>query len=275
MTNRKISEEVKEKARKSVASYALYRPESAAVLAFTILMVGLSFLDLSWYPGEWWIWLLFGIVAQSTIILSTLRDDKFYADTLDELLQEQNEFEIEQLRTEKLQERIRKAQYYHRKVIQEIKREEDAVDDYLLDMVRNFEDWITHLYHLAKGLDAYWHDPVIARDLKTVPRELKKLKQIRDEKRHDSQIQADLEKTIANKQAHWETLQKINQAMQKTELQMEDTLTAMGDFYSKIVLLGSKDADKGRAQRLQADMTEQIRALEDISHTMDEVYHGH
>jgi len=60
--------------------------------------------------------------------------------------------------------------------------------------------------------------------------------------------------------------------MQKAELHMDTTLTAMGTIYSQLLLVGVKDVDSGRAQRLRQDITEQVKQLEDVACSMDEVY---
>jgi hypothetical protein len=60
--------------------------------------------------------------------------------------------------------------------------------------------------------------------------------------------------------------------MSRANLQLENTLAAMGTVYMQVRLLGAKDVDSGRVQRLQADMSEQVSALEDVSAAMDEVY---
>ena len=62
--------------------------------------------------------------------------------------------------------------------------------------------------------------------------------------------------------------------MQKAELQMDGTLTAMGTIYSQLLLIGVKDVDSGRAQRLREDITEQVKQLQDVVSSMDEVYHA-
>jgi hypothetical protein len=46
----------------------------------------------------------------------------------------------------------------------------------------------------------------------------------------------------------------------------------MGTVYSQMMILGSRDVASGRAQRLQQDITDQVQALQDVVHTMDEVY---
>jgi len=56
------------------------------------------------------------------------------------------------------------------------------------------------------------------------------------------------------------------------EFQLENTLAALGTLYTQLQLIGAKDVDSGRTQRLQEDITEQIASLQDIAEAMDEVY---
>jgi hypothetical protein len=270
MPRRRLSEEMKQQIQKTVLSYAFFRPESALVIAITIILVGLSFLNLSWLPGEWWLWLLFGLVGEALIMLTTLRDEGLYKRAMDEIFD--REFDVKKLRSPDLREKLSKALEYRDLIVKEIEREEEPVlDDYLSDMVQGLEDWISQVYRLAQGLDVYRHDPVIDRDMETVPEELKKYeKRLAEEE--ESSVRGDLEKTVAIKRSQWDTLKNLRDTMAKAQLQLENTLAAMSTVYTQVVLLGAKDVDSSRAQRLQQDMTEQIHTLEDIGATMDEVY---
>ena len=270
MTGNRIRNQMAEQIKKQVWSYAIYRPESALVIAMTIILMGLSSLNLTWVPGNWWLWLLFGLAAEGLIVRSTLNDQKFHQKIADELFH--REFELKNLRTPKLRERLVKALEYRQLVIKEIQREVDPVlDDYLLNMARGMEDWIAQLYRLAQGLDVYWRDPVIARDTKTVPDELQQFRQLLAAEK-EPQVRAELEKTIAAKEAQWQTLRTLRDTMAQAELQLENTLSAMGTVYTQVRLLGAKDAKSSRAQRLQQDMAEQIHSLEDVRAAMDELY---
>lgn len=134
----------------------------------TIIFTSLASMNLAWFPGEWWLWLLFGLVGEALIVLTTLRDNKFYQRLLDKAIEQ--EFDLNKLRDLELQQKLAKVLEYRNLMVKEIEREADPVlDDYLLNIVNGLEDGITHLYHLAKGLDAYWHDPVIAQDIKKTP----------------------------------------------------------------------------------------------------------
>lgn len=240
------------------------------MIAMTIIFAGLSSMNLAWFPGEWWLWLLFGLVSEALIVLTTLRDSKFYHRLLDQAIQQ--EFDLKILRDLELQQKLAKVLEYRDLMVKEIEREADPVlDDYLLNIVNGLEDGITHLYHLAKGLDAYWHDPVIAQDIKTTPQELEKFQRLLAREK-PGPVREELVKTVAAKQAQWETLQNLRDTMTKAQFQLENAVAAMGTVYTQVVLLGSKDVHSSRAQRLQENMTEQVRALEDVSTTMNEIY---
>ncbi len=270
MPRNRISEEMKQQIQKSVLSYAFFRPESAVVIAITIIFVGLSLLNLSWFPGKWWLWLLFGLVGEALIMLTTLRDEGLYKQVMDKMFHQ--EFDIKKLRSPDLRQKLSKALEYRDSIVKEIEREEEPVlDDYLSNVAHGLEDWIAQVHRLAQGLDVYQHDAVIARDREAVPKELKRFEELLAKEKGGA-VREELEKTVAIKRSQRDTLDNLRDTMTKAQLQLENTLAAMSTVYTQVVLLGAKDVNSSRAQRLQEDMTEQISALEDISTTMDEVY---
>ena len=270
MLKRKLSQEIEQKIRKSLLAYAIYRPESALVIAMTLIFTSLSALNVAWFPGEWWLWLLFGLVGEALIVLTTLRDNKFYQRLLDDMFKQT--FDIAKLRNPALQQKLTKALEYHELIVKEIQREEDTVlDDYLLNMAHGVEDWIQQIYRLAQGLDAYTNDPIIARDMQSVPHELEQFKQLLAQEAQPA-VQAELQKTVALKQAQLDTLQNLRDTMTRAQLQLENTLSSMGVIYTQIIQLGSREANQHRLERLQQDMAEQVRALEDVSAALDEIY---
>jgi len=270
MARNQLRKRIEEQVKKSVLLYAIYRPESAITLGMTIIFTALSALDISWFPIQWWIWPLFGLAAEALIVFSTLQDEQFYRHVFDQMFHQ--EFDITTLRDQGLRDKLAKALEYRELVVKEIEHKADAVlDDYLMNMARGLEDWLEELYHLAERLDIYWHDPIIARDIKSVPAELERLQRsLRRE--NNPAVKAELEKTLATKQGQWEILSNLRETMARAELQLENTVSAMGTVYMQVVLLGAKDVDSNRAQRLQADMVEQVHSLEDLSLAMDEVY---
>lgn len=270
MSKNELREKIEAQVQKAIFSYAVFRPESAIVLAMTIILSSLGAMNLSWFPGEWWLWLAFGLVGEALIIRTTLKDDKFYRSVMDKMFH--TEFDISKLHSDKLKQKLAKALEYREMIVKEIERENDTVlDDHLLNVVNSVEDWLAGLYHLAQSLDTYWRDPIIARDMEAVPQELARFKETLA-RQVEGATREELEKTIAAKEAQWQMLQNLKETMATAQLKLENTTAAMGTIYTQVVLLGAKDADSNRAKRLQEDVTEQVQALEDIRAAMDDVY---
>jgi hypothetical protein len=268
-TQATVSDRIKLRARREVWSYAVFRPESAAVIAGTALAMWLSTLGLPWFPGTWWLWLGGGLIAEGAIALSTLRDKAFYERLLGKMFTEQ--FNIGALRSEGLQAKLNKALQYRALIVEEIHRRDDFFDERLLATVRGMEEWIAQIYRLSISLDTYLHDPIIARDFAAAPKDLRALEAQREHGLTES-VRNELEKTIEMKQAQVSALQDMNARMSRAQLQLDNTLAAMGTVYMQAKVLGSKDVDNSRAQRMRQDMVEQVRALEDTTQAMDEIY---
>lgn len=269
MNRDQLSKEMQEQIRKSLLSYSIFRPESAVVIALTLILTTLSVLGLPWFPGAWWMWLLFGLLGEGLIVLSSLRDQKFIQQVMNEVFHEK--YDVRQLRNPDLRQKLVKALEYRELITKEIDRKPDEVlDEYLRDTARGLEDWIAQVYRLALGLDDD-KDQMVAREMQTVQQELNRFK-AELVRQKGTAVQANIEKTISIKQAQWDALSSLRDAREKARLQLEDTLSAISTVYTQVVLLGSKDVNSSRAQRLQQDMLDQVHALQDTSDAMDEVY---
>ena len=60
--------------------------------------------------------------------------------------------------------------------------------------------------------------------------------------------------------------------MDRAQLKLESTFTALGTIYSQTMLVGAKDIDSGRAKRLQQDINDEVQEIDHILLAMDEVY---
>ncbi len=269
MNRDQLSREMQEQVRKSLLSYSIFRPESAAVIALTLVLVTLSVLGLPWFPGVWWMWLAFGLLGEGLIVLSSLRDPRFYQQVMDEVFHEK--FDVRRLRNKDLRQKVVKALDYREQIAQEIDRKKDEVlDEYLRDTAHGLEDWIAQVYRLALSLDDD-RDAMIAREMASVQQEITRYR-AELVRQKGTAVQADVEKTLSIKQSQLTALSSLRDTREKARLQLEDTLSAISTVYTQVVLLGSKDVNSAHAQRLQQDMVDQVRALQDTSDAMDEVY---
>ena len=60
--------------------------------------------------------------------------------------------------------------------------------------------------------------------------------------------------------------------MEKADYQLDSTISALGTIYSQLLLVGNKDEEGSRINRLQEEISEQVYRLEDLAAAMDEVY---
>ena len=263
---------LKEKAKQRMRQFALMRPESAIVIAGTLVLSTLTGLGLlgDALSSYWWLVTLAGIGGEAALFYSTMQDKDALRKVMDQLFREQ--FDLGKIKRNDLKQKLEKAFEYRRLIVDEIDREENEIlDDHLLGVASELEDWIKQVYHLAENIDMYLRDPIMVRDMQQVPLELDALKsKLRHEK--GGRVRDQLEKSIATKQKQFDTLRKLQETMGRAQLQLDNTLSAIGTIYMQTRHLGAKEIDSGRAQRLQADMHEQILTLEDISSAMDDVF---
>jgi len=272
MTLQYATDQIKEQAKQRLRQFALLRPESAIVIAGTLVLstlTGLGFLG-DGLSSYWWLVTLFGLLGEGALFYSTMQDKAALQKVIDQLFREQ--FDLGKIKNSKLKQKLEKAFEYRRLIIEEIEREDDFVlDDHLLEVAGELEDWIKHVYHLAESLDLYLRDPIMMRDMDQVPLDLEALqKKLRNES--SARVRQDLERAIKTKASQLEALQLLSETMSRAQLQLDNTLSAIGTIYMQTRHLGAKEIDSGRAQRLQADMHEQILTLEDITTAMDDVF---
>ncbi|MCW1970704.1 MAG: hypothetical protein KIH69_021550 [Anaerolineae bacterium] len=261
--------EALQQASRSLFSYALFRPESAIVIALSILGAGATALGVPFVPGTWWMWLGFGLVGEAAMIWTTLKDEQLRHRILDEMFRQQ--FDLKSISLPELRQKLVKALEYRDLLVREIGRKDNgALDSQLLDVTRSMEDWIGQIYRLAQATDVYARDPIIARDLGSVPKELEHFKMQRSQAQ-SRLVAEELDKTIAIKQQQWESLKSLRDTMAQAQIQLDHTLAAMGTVYMQAKLIGTTEANSGRAQRLQADMLEQVHQLEDTRAAMEEM----
>jgi hypothetical protein len=141
----------------------------------------------------------------------------------------------------------------------------------LADVANQVEQWVGRIYTIANRLESYRGNKTIQRDMVTVQQSIAEMERRRQFERNP-EIAAELEKTIQGRRDQLRTLQNLDTTMERAELQLENTLTALGTVYSQSLLIDAKDVNSGRTQRLQDSINEQVLGLQDMLHSMDEVY---
>lgn len=261
-------DELKARVTRAIIAHALFRLESALTIALTIVLVFLFPMPFAWW--KWWYWVVLGVVGEALIIYTSVTDEATARQLVADMLRQQ--FNPGEIKSAKHRQQVEKALEYRQLIEENIRnRETSVLRDHLLSTTAGISDWVASVFGLARRLDAYDRDQVQARDLKALPREIAALR-VRLQNEDDSAVEQQLRDTIRSKEEQLGNLQKLQNMMEKAEYQLEGTLTALGTVYSQILLIGAKDIDSGRAQRLRQDVADQVANLQAMQETLDEVY---
>jgi hypothetical protein len=266
MTYERPQATLRTRATRAIIENAVFDWKSGVVIALTILFTAFSPISEGWR----WFYLAGGIVMWAALFASILTDPAANAKAVADLLR--HDFDPKTLQTGPAREPIEKALEYRQRIAEQIVRTREGVlRDHLRGTADQIDDWIANLYQLAQRLDTYENNHVIRQDLQDAPRALQVLQnRLRNE--DDISVRAQIQQNIQAKQQQLDSLNHLQNMMEKAVLQMESTTTALGTVYSQLLLIGVKDIDSGRAQRLREDITEQVTSLHDLVSSVDEVY---
>lgn len=264
-----VGDKLRKRAFWAMVGHAFFRFESAFTIGLTIVLAFLNPLkNLGWWQP--WYWVVFGLVAEGLIFFTTLTDPEEGRRVVAAMLEEQ--FNPQAMKNRALSERIAKALEY-REGVEKVIRETRSgmLRSHLEGDARQVDRWLDRIYRLAQRLDNYYQDKVIKQDMHSVPLAVKNFR-ARLKREDDAAVREQMEKTIAQKEAQWEALQRLENTMEKAEFQLESTLTSLGTVYSQMRNIEAKDVGSGRAARLSQDIADQVAQLEGIEEAMDEVY---
>ncbi len=241
------------------------------MVAGTIVLSLLLPRPFPWWPV--WGWPLLGGLGLAGIVYSSLTDSEANARVLLSLFQEQ--FNPREIQDETLRQEVESALAYQRR-IEALVREQRAgvLRDRLEDTANQLSDWVATVYRLAEKLDAYERDELLAQERKRVPEEIEALAARRD-REGDPQLRQELEQVLEGKGRHWQTLRALDVRMRQAELRLEQSTTALSTLYGQIQLVGARDVDSGRSERLQADIREEIHQLDDLIKSINEMSERH
>jgi len=266
MTYERPQENLRKRATRAIIENAIFDWKSGVVIALTILFTAFSPVSDGWR----WFYLAGGIVMWIALFASIMTDPVANAKAVADLLR--HDFDPKALQTGPAREPIEKALEYRQRIAEQIARTREGVlRDHLRGTADQIDDWIGNLYQLAQRLDTYESNNVIRQDLQDAPKALQVL-QTRLKNEDDPSVQEQIRQNIQAKQQQLTSLKNLENMMEKAALQIESTTTALGTVYSQLLLIGVKDIDSGRAQRLREDITEQVTSLHDLVSSVDQVY---
>ncbi len=264
-----IRDTLEKRAQRAILQYAFFRPESAAVIALTILLAYFAPNVIGVLP--WWTWLLGGLAGEAAVVYSSLTDTEAHRLIVARMLQD--EFHPERLNDAWLQKQVQEAFDYRSRITAAIRERRDTVlKDHLEDTARQLDEWLEEVYGLAQRLDRY----VRERELHTRNRQRaqERIRQLEKQRNEESApaVQREIEFNLESLRRQLEAIDQLEGAMERARLRLENTITSMGTIYTQTMLVGAKDIDSGRARRLRQEISDEVDELGDVLTAMDEVY---
>ncbi|MCY3573085.1 MAG: hypothetical protein OXG92_07955 [Chloroflexi bacterium] len=270
MTN---NSEARQKVFGTLLASALLRWETLVTLMVTIILflfvqdVSLPFME--WQP---WYWLALGGLAEAVLVASTLNDPEATEQALAEDFE--REYDLRNIHNRISRERLRDAFEYRRNMLKLADVARGSMRTRQRTLISGINDWIAHMYNLATRIDHFENNDLAARDLQRVPRKIASVRR-RIDRESDSHTRRDLEQQLKLLQRQLVSLEASSSIIKRAEIQLESTLSALGTVYAQMSLLGAKDSDGARGQRLSIEIKDEIDKLQDTIDAMDEVhFHG-
>ena len=263
-----IRTELQQRAQSAILQYALFRWESAIIVAVTLVLTFLLRRPFPWWPPFGWP--LLGLLGLALLVYSSLTDAETNARVLLEQFQEQ--FSAGRLKDKELRQQMENALEYQRRIETQIRQQRgNLIRDRLETTANQITAWISNMYQLALRLDAFRNDDLLDRERDALPKEIQRLTAQRKLEQNPA-VQSQLDAVIAGKGKHWQTLRELDTRMEQAALQLEQSLTALATIYSQVQLIDAQSVDSGRAERIQTDIREQVDRLNDLVASINEVY---
>jgi predicted translin family RNA/ssDNA-binding protein len=265
-------ESLEKRVRKALFQEAIFRPESAIVIAATMLMTTASAVFpnfVSIVPA--WGWLLGGLVAEGALVGVALTDPEFGRRVAAKVLR--HDYEPERLKDKYLQQRMAEALDYRSRIEAAVRQRSDTVlRDELIETATQIDEWLENIYDLALRIDRYQEDAaVLERDRKRAETRLYQL-QHELSGTQDTAVREQLAETVEGLQQQLQSLNTLESTIQRARLQLENSLTHLGTIYSQTMLVDVKDIDRARAKRLRQEISNEVSELNDLLSSMNEVY---
>jgi hypothetical protein len=266
---------LEKRVQRALLQQSFFSWESAVVISLSVLLAVFDALGggaqglIPFIPT--WAWLAGGLVGEAALIYSSLKDPEYGRRVVAGLLQ--HEFQPERLEDKRLREQINEALDYRSRITAAIRERRDtALRENLSQTATQIDEWLESIYSLAQRLDRYQKErPILERDRNRARSRIQGLQGELNQE-DDEAVRQQIQTNMESLRRQIETINNLDNTMDRARLQMENTLSALGTIYSQTMLVGAKDIDSGRAKRLRQDISEEVHELDDVLAAMDEVY---
>jgi len=166
--------------------------------------------------------------------------------------------------------RLSQAQAYRRQIEALANAADDPLrKDRLRELSNQVAAWMREVEAMSRRIEEFRRNPVIQNDLANVPQAIEELT-ARLANEPDPHVRTSIERALAARAEQMESLKRLQSLTRQAEVQLENTIAALGTIYSQALAMQSTDrvADYGH---LSAEVDEQSRMLRDQLEALQEV----
>ena len=138
-------------------------------------------------------------------------------------------------------------------------------------LIPQVERWAKLVESLTSRLNRYQNDAILQHDLEKVPRTIERLTD-QQQSEDDAELRLQIQKTLSHYQKQAQHLDALSQLMRRTELELDQTLAAIGTIYSQLQLIEAMEVHSGRVNRLTTDLRAEVERLDDLLSAMADTY---
>lgn len=263
-----LKNEIRQRATMAVLRNAIFSWQSAVTVAITagLYVFSPDTAIAGWQP---WFWLVGGMVAEGAWVVTSLTDPEAARDAVAKEFE--RKYDLGRIKNRVSRKRLEDALEYRKNMMQLVKRHKGAMRLSLNQTVEDIDDWIGHMYDLATHIDSFESNELVVRDRQRVPTEIEATKR-RIKVEDNAQVRADLERKLEQLEQQLANLDATVNSIKRAEIQLESTLSSLGTIYAQMSLLGTKEVDSARAQRMRLEIQDEVSGLQDTLDAMDEVH---
>jgi hypothetical protein len=263
--SRDSSTPVRERALGAVIGNAFLRWESVLTIVLTAILFFFVPAPFTWWQP--WFWLVAGAIAEGALVVSAVTDPEAASQAI--AREFEAKYDLREVKSTVSRQRLQSALEYRRNMLALAKHHQGAMRASLMQTVSDINDWIGNMYDLAQHIDAFDNNELVDRDRRMVPQQIEKTR-IRINQEKDPAVRKDLEEQLKQLEQQLTNLEATVNSVKRAEIQLESTLSSLGTIYAQMSLLGTKEVDSSRAQRLRLEIQDEVSSLQDTIDAMDE-----
>lgn len=174
--------------------------------------------------------------------------------------------------TSKIQAYLDKARAYQKQINDLIKSTPDRNRARRQELATQVNEWIKAIGDLSKQVGNFQQDTLIHQDLESVPKSIEDL-ETRLANESDEATRLELERTLANRNNQLAALEQLQDIINRAEIKIESTLSALGTIYSQLLTAQSTN-QVADYSHLSSEVDEEVRTLQDHLDALREVKLG-